>query len=298
MIFVKLMGGMGNQMFQYATGRNLALRHNVHLKLDLSFLRKQKENSGFTLRNFELDKFKINADIADDNEINNITGKGKLINKLFFHAGNKILPYYKRNVIVEKGISFDKNIFKAPANCMLIGYWQSDRYFKEIENTISADFELANDPDEYSLKILDSILHSNSVSIHFRRGDYVSNENAFKIHGICKLSYYYKAIQIISEKVLNPEFYVFTDDMKWVREYFKIDFPCTYIEGNDKRSEEDLRLMSHCKHNIIANSSFSWWAAWLNQNSDKIVIAPKFWFHGVCSDSTCIVPENWIIVDD
>jgi hypothetical protein len=145
------------------------------------------------------------------------------------------------------------------------------------------------------MKIAEQISRVNSVSLHVRRGDYVANLKVAAIHGLCSKEYYASAIKFISKKVERPHFFVFSDDINWVENNFKINYPCTYINQNfSNESYNDLRLMSLCQHNIIANSSFSWWGAWLNCNSEKIVIAPKKWFAN--SDKRCddLIPEKWV----
>lgn len=142
-----------------------------------------------------------------------------------------------------------------------------------------------------TIKIMDYIQSVNSVSIHFRRGDYIGN----RIHETDKTEYYKEALNIIQSKVENPVYFVFSDDINWIRENFKTSFETHYIDFNDSESNyEDLKLMSSCKHNIIANSSFSWWGAWLNSNPDKIVISPKKWFNDDMLNYEDVIPQSWI----
>jgi hypothetical protein len=175
---------------------------------------------------------------------------------------------------------------------LIDGYWQTENYLIDIKDTILNDFQLKlplrNELKEIALKISDS----NSVSIHIRRGDYAQDKKTNAHHGTCSLEYYQEAIKLITEKIQNPIFYIFSDDIEWVKENLKINYPKYHVEGN--KGFEDMELMKNCKHNIIANSSFSWWAAWLNTNKEKIIIAPKNWLNNPKFDTSDVVPNSWI----
>ena len=138
------------------------------------------------------------------------------------------------------------------------------------------------------------ISQTNSVSLHIRRGDYVSNQKTNQTHGTCDLDYYQRCITEIEKEVENPYFFVFSDEIEWVKENLKINHPAEYVDQNTgDKSYEDMRLMSQCKHNVIANSSFSWWGAWLNSYPDKIVFAPKRWFASDKHNTKDLIPEGW-----
>ena len=144
-------------------------------------------------------------------------------------------------------------------------------------------------------ELLSLIRTVNSVSLHIRRGDYVSNPDTNSALGTCSLEYYRHCIEHIASNVENPHFFLFSDDINWVRDNLKIKYPTTVVDGNSADTNyADLHLMSNCKHNIIANSSFSWWGAWLNNNPDKIIIAPKIWFANSPLTPKEIIPENWL----
>jgi hypothetical protein len=176
---------------------------------------------------------------------------------------------------------------------VLNGYWQNEKHFKDIRNILIEDFDLKYKSKNF-LKISKIVSRPNSVGIHFRRGDYAERAKTNKYHGLVSLGYYKKAICLIGRKIKNPHFYIFSDDVDWVKKNFQSGKSTTYISGSCKlKNAEELALMCKCKHNIIANSSFSWWGAWLNNNPKKIVIAPKKWF-GVGVESRGIVPKNWI----
>ena len=288
MIITKLQGGLGNQMFQYALGRNLAITNKTEVKFDLSFYKKIDGNK--TTREYTLNHFNIIEKIATENEIKKLKKyEQKKGRRNFFHntfiADNSIY-------IKEKQFNFDENIFKSSTNIYLDGYWQSKKYFKNIENIIHKEFILR---EEFQIKNEDlkqNIVSSNSVSLHIRRGDYINNRKTNEVHGLCSLYYYQKSLEIISKKQNDLKIFVFSDDIEWAKNNLKTNFPTIFIENN--KDCEDLILMSLCKHNIIANSSFSWWRAWLNQNPDKIVIAPKEWFNDPNKDTTDLIPKSWI----
>lgn len=241
MIRISLTGGLGNQMFQYAYGRSRSIKTKEALAYCFVHYR------GNTKRRFELDVFDI---------------KGVRI--------DGFLPKIFINVCRLLGTGLP--LFES-------GYWQSPKYFSGYEKEIRDDFLFIKPLDRRNLYVLDLIKKTNSVSIHIRRGDYVTNKITNKFHGICDTDYYQKAVRYINRKIKKPTYFVFSDDPKWAKENLKLK-NATYINWNNRcNSYKDMQLMSSCKNNIIANSSFSWWAAWLNQNSDKVVITPRRWFN-------------------
>ena len=180
-------------------------------------------------------------------------------------------------------------------SCYIIGYWQSEKYFKSINETILNDFQLNIQPDNYHINLANQINNCNSVSVHVRRGDYLEDEKINSVHGILNNLYYYSSIELITTLVGEPHLFFFSDDIDWVKNNFYLQFPHTFIDKDFlNKDSKDMWLMTQCKHNIIANSSFSWWGAWLNKNQDKIVIAPKNWFQNPKMNSDNIVPENWV----
>lgn len=286
MIICRLQGGLGNQLFQYAAGRALALQHGVPLLLDLQSYKFD------TLRNYELEPFKIEPILINKKIIwpKFLVGmKNKLQQKL-----PCLLPkgYYR-----EPHFYYDINFERLPNQTYLSGYWQSERYFKLIRPQLLQELQLANPAKGQNLYFLNQIKKTQSVSLHIRRGDYVANEQANQAHGTCSLDYYYQAITFVSQQVDKPHFYIFSDDHGWARANLKIEHSVTYVEVNDAaHGAEDLRLMSHCQHHIIANSSFSWWGAWLNPYEEKIIVAPKQWFKDpvLQAQAQDLVPPHWI----
>lgn len=290
MIITKLIGGLGNQMFQYAIGRNLAHTNNTELKLDITGYEKQ---AGITLRKYMLHVFNIQETLASKSEINKLKK-----NSLIWKFVRKINPYFKNNsYIEEKCFHFDPNILDISDNVYLNGSWQSEKYFSDISDIIRREFTLKNNPNKTSDQILTTIDSVNSVSLHIRRGDYVSNPLASQILGLLSLDYYENALAFITKKVKNAQVFVFSDDIVWAKKNLKTTLPISFIDHNNENMDsEDLRLMIHCKHHIIANSSFSWWGAWLSDNSQKIVVAPKRWFSNPNLDTKDLIPQDWIIL--
>lgn len=275
-------------MFQYAVGRRLACLHNVPLKLDLTWF--SSNLTAVTPRVFLLNHFRIQADLATDEEIASLrdSSLGKV--RRFLGFMNTSARHIRGN-----GVKFDESILLLPDNVLLEGYWQSEKYFIGIKKVIQDDFTICEEPDSENSEVI-SVMHAcNSVSIHIRRGDYVTDAKAAARHGTCSDAYYKEALNIMSKRVYKPYFFVFTDDPDWVREQFIIPYPMTLIDHNSPvLAYEDLRLMSSCKHHIIANSSFSWWGAWLNPQIEKTVIAPSRWFSSDSIDTSDLIPESWL----
>lgn len=282
MIFVRLKGGLGNQMFQYAAARQLSVMQGVPLKLDISLLQSQLADR--TKRDFELDKFNIHAEIANLNEIAELKKKTR---KNFFQLTQ----------IRERYFGFIKTFLKTGNTYYINGYWQSEKYFENISEIIRNEFVFKKPlVDEYFISLQHQIAASNSVSVHFRRGDYVSDKKTNQYHGTCSIEYYQKAVKLLTERVKNPQLFVFSDDILWVKSHFHTEFPVVFVEKSNDTEHSDFRLMSLCKHNVIANSSYSWWAAWLNSNEDKIVIAPKQWYTNKRKQlhSGDRIPKRWL----
>lgn len=281
MIITKLSGGLGNQMFQYAAGKSLASRHNTDFFLDTMEYDKwtiRKKARAFELSLFGL-KNRIKPDFFLFNQFNS--------NYTIAHSTKYVQPH----------VHFDSHFYELPDHTHLIGVWQSEQYFKDIRSALINDFSFARhlNPDRYYQNMLDKIGATRAVSIHVRRGDYVSNPEFNKVHGVTSTSYYQKSIECIQEKERNVHFFIFSDDMEWVKSNLDIPAPFEFVRGKMGQSAIfDMWMMSQCRHNIIANSSFSWWGAWLNTHADKVVICPRNWFADKQYDSRDVAPPDWI----
>lgn len=286
-----MIGGLGNQLFQYALGRRLALICNTSLKLDIRGFSTYYKLHKYSLFHFNIDENFVTSEEAG--KYRNFFSRAFVeCNQRIF--GNKLGTYYQRNYVKECTEQFDENILKVPSDVYIEGYWQTEKYFKEIAQQLRQEFTFKTPPSETNRLMGDVIKRNNSVSIHIRRTDYVTDAASNQDHGVCGLPYYRRAMTHISERVETPHFYVFSDDMNWVKANLRSEHATTYVDFNNADTNfEDLRLMSLCKHNIIANSTFSWWGAWLNQNDGKIVIAPEKWYASNRSFGD-VVPKEWI----
>jgi len=285
-LITRIGGGLGNQLFQYAVARNIAILNNLNFRLDLSWFANNND------RKYELSYFNIIENIATDNEIKKLKKHKKKNSRRWFLYNYFLINESK--YVEEKQFNFDPNIMKVKSSIYLDGYWQTEKYFKENKELIRKEFTLVNPLSINAKKIYSTIKSKRSVSLHIRRGDYITNKEANRNMGICPIEYYKKAIQIVSQKISNPHFFIFSDDINWAKENLKTHFPITFVSDGKIPDYEELILMKECKHNIIANSSFSWWGAWLNNNTNKTVVAPKKWFNNKARNSSDITPKSWI----
>lgn len=281
MIIVKIKGGLGNQLFQYALGRHVSQRFSVPLLLDISMY------SEYNLHKYRLKNLNIKADIATNSEIEKLSGGNSLSAKLARKF--KVLRKSSFRSEVHKFNYDPKLVFGN--NLYLDGYWQNQMYFIDIRDILLGEFVSRNGLSISALKYANRIKNSeNSVSIHVRRGDYLGVKGI----GVLSENYFKNAVDAIQSKYKNLTFYVFSDDISWCKAHFKFVPNINFIE-NTKNEVDDLFLMSLCNHNIIANSTFSWWGAWLNQFRQKCVIAPCGWRLDIV-DSDRIVPPDWILI--
>jgi hypothetical protein len=295
MIIVSLFGGLGNQMFQYACGKVVAKNLNAELKFDISHITDRTPRNNFTYRDYELGVFNIKDEIATIEEVRqfipDLWNSKECIKQLY-----KLKRLFKgKSLYFEKSkFTYNKDIELVKDNTFLYGYFQTERYFENHRSELLQNFMLKDKIDKINSSLIDQIKSENSVSIHIRRGDYINS--TFEILDI--QDYYMKAIEIIQERVEKPSFYIFTNDYLWTEENFSsFDIKKTIVKFNkNNQSYLDMILMSNCKHNICANSSFSWWGAWLNTNPEKIVIAPEKWFKNsnYIESTYDLIPSEWI----
>lgn len=277
-------------MFQYAAGRAISIARQDELLLDISGFANYGLHQGFELQRI----FSCPVTIASETDLKNSLGwqSHRLIRRLLRHPAFSKLRL--NNFIVEPHFQYWQGIQKLPKNAYLTGYWQSEKYFSHMAATIRSDFNFILPLSEKNAQLAEQISQVNAVSLHVRRGDYVQNPTTLATHGIATLDYYQAAIKTLADSITEPYFFIFSDDIAWAQANLKIAFPCRYINHNQGlESYNDMRLMSLCRHHIIANSSFSWWGAWLNPSADKVVIAPKQWFANQ-TNTHDLLPQNWI----
>ena len=281
MIVVKLMGGLGNQMFQFAAGRALSLKNNCRLYLDDTFLNADPKGI-YTKRCFELGQLKVEAKLADKEFL-------RIFKKRGFFSGMFKRNLQRLNEKPPRDVSF--HAVKAPV--YLDGFWQSEFYFENhrelLQKELSPNYDLEKEAGQY----FSMIKQCTSVSVHVRRGDYVDHKGASDFHGALGMEYYRSAVNLISQKDPECRFFIFTDDIDWCRKEFTFGPDFVFVETGSTYSSCDLFLMQLCDHNILANSSYSWWGAWLNQKPGKIVIAPSKWF-AESAHPNDIYAHNWI----
>lgn len=292
MVIVRLMGGLGNQMFQYAFGRSYAHKINAPLKFDLSeFSIKESSAKNFVARDYDLDIFNVKADFAAADEVFRLSKRTNI--ELLDRILNRALGF-KKTFILEPHFHYSESVFESGDDVYLHGYWQSEKYFADIEPQIREDFTFREDLTEKAKEMLARIEASNSVCVNVRRGDFVTNN----FHGTFGADYYRKGEEIIKSKTADETYFVFSDEVEWCEANLKFDAPTVFVSHNyaGKKFQDYLRLMAACKNFIIPNSSFAWWAVWFNENQNRTVIAPKNWFSDSKFDTKDLIPEDWIRV--
>ncbi|MCY4259792.1 MAG: alpha-1,2-fucosyltransferase [Rhodobacteraceae bacterium] len=273
-------GGVGNQLFQYANACAIAWRNGAELVLDLRDVQKYHDHRRYALMHFAL-----SARVAGHDEF-----PSPLRDKLRYHIHYLWASAKKPRLIRERSPAFNQDILTLTSGCYLYGWFQSERYFEDCSDRIRNELQFITPPGGQNGKLLERIEGGNAVSVHVRRGDYLNSSGFAQ----CSTDYYDTAIAHIAERVGSIKIYVFSDDPEWVRRNMNFDYPTIISDKNQEgHAYEDLRLMAACRHHVIANSSFSWWGAWLNPDPDKIVVAPKKWFVDGHPDNPDIVPEGW-----
>jgi len=274
-------------MFQYALGRVLSIRNHTDLKLDISFFSLNLKN--VTKRSFDLGVFNISGTVA---QISDIPFLFRLYNNKILVRPITLLRKIVKSKGTEKSFAFSPSIFTAGENLYLEGYWQSPKYFSGFEDIIRKDFTLKNIPAQNIQDLAKEISDTNALCMHVRRGDYVGN----KSHEGVNNEYYNKGIAAILEKTQIEKIYVFSEDIAWCENNLKFTFPTMYVADTyaGEKGEGHMFLMSNCKSFIIANSSFSWWAAWLSSHTHKVIVCPKQWFPDATINTSDLIPSDWI----
>ena len=284
MIIAKFYGGLGNQLFQYAFAKSLSDKYGLPCKADISFFNSDKS------RTFVLDKLGIEIEMASDQEIsslhNQISKKAKFLSKK---------RYFQLHEQEQRYFYFDQSYFQLyrPKGIFADGYWQHPNYLPNdfnIENNY-----ISNLLESRYKNILADLCSTESVAIHVRRGDYVNDKHTNEVHGACGHQYYMKAIDRLNDRLEKPRYFIFSDDIAWCKANL-IGENYEFISNPEVGEWIDFGLMMNCKHQIIANSTFSWWAAWLNKYSYKKVIAPERWFNDLSYNTTNLIPGSWEVL--
>lgn len=270
-------------MFQYACGRAVSLASHQSFRLDLSDMKKD------SLRDYVLDQLSIIAEPLNWLE--------KRVWSRHRHQplARMLFPSARCAEVKENGLPFASRVLEIRSASYLSGYWQSEKYFSGVNNDVRSDFRLKTGYTPARLETLSKIKAAeNAVSVHVRRGDYVSNSKTNAIHGTCDPEWYAAALSEMASRFKGMQLFVFSDDISWTRE----NLPCyplmTFVEPQDDGKDvQDMHLMASCRAHVVANSSFSWWGAWLNPRRDKHVIAPAQWFRSSSHDARDLIPKSW-----
>jgi hypothetical protein len=287
-ITVNIIGGLGNQMFQYAFGYAVSKENNANIKLEISGF------NAYDHRYYALDLFNVENNSEFKSKyaflLNKINSKHKsILSKASSKLLRRLLRFTKFYYQEREEFVFDQGVFNLKTNTFFYGYWQNEKYFKKYRKELLKIFKLKNihsQTKDYQQRIIES----ESASLHIRRGDFINSA-----HDTCSIEYYKKAVMEILKTNKRAHFFIFSDDIHWVKNNLNfIDNKTLVILESDIPDHEEIYLMSQCKYNIIANSSFSWWGAWLNLNSDKKVIAPKKWIKSSTLNTSDLIPTSWV----
>ncbi len=285
-IVVNIIGGLGNQMFQYCMYL-VAKKYVDNVTVDISeFINYNLHN------NFELEKvFDIELPKENDEVLKKLKKKKDILSKLKRKIFRKKLSHIREK-------NFNYSIFEDSKSYYLDGYWQGEAYLSTLRQELVSKLSFKGELSEVNLKLLEKVKRKELVSLHIRRGDYLEPKNV-ALFAICTEHYYLKAIKYFQEKYANCHFLIFSNDIDWCIDTLNIESPHDFIDWNSgKNSYEDLWLMSLCNHNVIANSSFSWWGAYLNNNIGKEVIAPKKWWNNEAKNHLVYLPDDYIRIDN
>lgn len=297
-IIFNIRGKFGNQLHQYGTGLALAKKLNAKFKVDLSFFDQEKYKSWY-----KLDNININIERATEKEIAQLKNQDNA--PIIYRALKKfgIPSRYRKNTDIKETFGFkpDQRIIELDNSAYITGWCCIEKYIHDIQTTLREKFVPKVPLTSFAGEYIKKVQNSNSVSLHIRRGDYMNYNNFYRI---IPIDYYKKAIKLITKRIENPEFFIFSNDIQWVKDNFKFIENPNFMDLSSSENYngladiEEFEIMKHCQNNIIGNSSFSWWAAYLNANSNKIVMAPEKWykdkFYQDSFEKYPIFPEEWI----
>jgi hypothetical protein len=288
-ITTQIQGGLGNQLFQYATGKALSIRLKIPLHLDIDWFNHGWDN--VTPRQFLLPEFPLVYEISTSPTISQPPRRWRRIAQELL----PLHPYILNDRVF--GYNLKLNQFNPYKNqdVYLMGYWQSFRYFESIRTELLNEIKPAADLSSHYQRYLDQIKNSISAMVHIRRGDYVHLSAAAKVHGFLGLEYYQTGMSLLLEKNSSVQFFVFSDDLEWVKVNLPYSERICFIESSPEKSApaQELFLMTQCQKHLIANSSLSWWGAWLSTSSNPQVIAPKNWTNNHSKNWDALIPPQW-----
>ncbi len=290
MFYIKLQGGLGNQLFQYAFG--LAASRETGLTFALDISRFGKEGAKYTPRHYQLDNFNVTAPVLPLPE-----------SEKFHTLAPRLVRKIKDRLNRQNDHIFNANKLQVKDGQYIEGLWQSDKYFKKHADEIREEFSLKKPYGIEAQAIADQIQKLNSegietILVHVRRGDFVTNQASLSLLGILDNEYFSLGIDTIAAKLGSnapKHIFVATEDPEWVKQNIKFKYDVTVISRPGIQDFEEITLMSLCKHFVISNSTFSWWSAWLSNNPKKMIVAPKIWMRGKPEVETHdLVPAEWI----
>jgi hypothetical protein len=285
-VVIRLAGGLGNQLFQYAAGLAQAESRRARLLLDLSLYRHDK------LRTYGLDAFALEPAFVSPPWAALMRAFDR---KFIGRAIKTLMPIVGWRYVLDRSQGYDPSDFPPGGNLVMQGYWQSENYFAAVADRVRAAFRFRHPPDDANAAYLDRIAAGPAIAVHVRRGDYASVPEITAVYGVCGPDYYREAADYLQRIVRGARYLVFSDDPDWAEQNLKWPGPSEVVRHNvGKRDADDLRLMAACDHFVIANSSFSWWGAWLANKPGKVVVAPKRWFAGGGQAEADRVPNEWV----
>ena len=318
MVVSRLSGGLGNQLFQYAAGRSLGRRTGSRLILDATPFGLPHE-----ARTYALGPYPIEAEVRTDGyayepvrptlgfprpagfperpdgpldavmyRLGKRSGAPDRIVRALWRLADRAIGAGGLSVFAERSFDYDPRFRRLEGRTYLVGYWQSYRYFDDVGDLIRREISLRHAPSAENTRWLTQIAQANSVCIHVRRGDFLGSA-AFDHHGVCSEDYYRRAMRLIEKRLNDPYFFVFSDDLAWCRNRFQ-NANVAFVDANSaEAAHEELRLMAACRHHIIANSSLSWWGAWLARHDEQVVVGPDPWFSGR-AHTPDLYPPGWL----
>jgi hypothetical protein len=287
MIVIRIFGGLGNQMFQYAAAKALALKQDTTIKVDLRWMRAYRNSK------YLLGEFPLNAEEPDILECLKYTWFP--FKRRPFYIYIKFIANLNRKIYMEPAFQYNCDIENIGSDKFLFGYFQSENYFEQDPAEIRKDFAYKPDLSLYDATVINAVRKTGSTAIQFRRGDYITDQDTNRNIGFCGMDYYDRAIAYVKSNVPDFKPIIFSDDIAWCKENVRLK-GAVFVERSGGSPLDDMHLAAQCHNIIMANSTFSWWCAWLNSNPDKIVIAPKRWFRSqdLHEQSGDLVPSVWV----